>query len=273
MLASSRPFVSLNNVIPVFRCGKEGQKRVASQIKTSKSFSPHFPTLILNVYSFFQRPPTFSYTSMARLPHKDAPTWGGASLADNSCKFGTRNLTTRLHFPLAIEDLFSGLHLSPAQARGIVLALLRISNSPAPVSEPTAGIPADDFDVLLPGEAGSDGIDHLLPDDVILITPHSSPLISPFPVHARPLVPRVSGFTSRTHSSPGPTASVAATTAVDSSAEINRAYTTNAAVSTQISRTEVGAPTSAIPASTATASPVTTTRHAESTYLNAAAAS
>ena len=61
--------------------------------------------------------------------------------------------------------------------------------------------------------------------------------------------------------------------AVDSPAEINRVYTTNAAVSTQISHTEVGAPTTAIPASTATASPVTTTRHAESTYLNAAAAS
>ena len=179
---------------------------------------------------------------MAQLPHKDVPTWGGASLADNSCKFGTRNLTTHLHFPLAIEDLFSGLHLSPAQARGIVLALLRISNSPAPVSEPTAGIPADNFDVLLPvGEAASDGIDHLLPNNIILITPHSSPLISPFPIHAHPLVPQVSRFTSRTHSSPGPTASVAATMAIDSPAEINCAYTTNAAVSTQISRTEVGA--------------------------------
>lgn len=39
---------------------------------------------------------TTSYISMARLPHNDAPTRGGASLADNSRKFSTGNLATRL---------------------------------------------------------------------------------------------------------------------------------------------------------------------------------
>ncbi|EDR10032.1 uncharacterized protein LACBIDRAFT_317933 [Laccaria bicolor S238N-H82] len=140
---------------------------------------------------------------MARLPHNNAPTNAGASLADSS----------------SIEDLFSGLHISPAQARGIVIALLRISNgdsnanAPATVGEARSGIAPDDFEVLPPvsnAEASNpvasspattdwsttivvspagDELDHLLADDVILVSSRLSPL-SPYPV--RPLASRAS---------------------------------------------------------------------------------
>jgi hypothetical protein len=211
--------------------GTPGARHVAPQIKTSKFFSPHLPTLILIVYSSFQRPLTLrwhGYLTTMRLPW-EAPLW---RITVVSSVLETSPLA--YVSLLAIEDLFSGLHLSPAQARGIVLALLRLSNSPATVSEPTAGIPADDFEVLPPvSEAASDGLDHLLADDVILVTSRSPPFISALPVPARPLDRRAFAFDSP----------------------------------------EVVAPAIAMPASMATTSPVTTTLDDESTYLNAAAAS
>ncbi|KIJ89377.1 hypothetical protein K443DRAFT_16195 [Laccaria amethystina LaAM-08-1] len=142
-----------------------------------------------------------SSTLMALLPHNDAPIKGGTSLEDNS----------------SIEDIFSGLHLSPAQAQGILLALLRISNhysttsAPAQVSELTSGIGADDFELLPPVSKAhsfnpvasrpattdlstimaspdpSNMLDHLLPDDVILVTSRSSPLNPPLASPVRPL--------------------------------------------------------------------------------------
>ena len=147
--------------------------------------------------------------------------------------------------------------------------MLRISNhdssasASAPVSELTFGIGADDSEVLPPVsntpsfnpvasmpaatdlstitaslDPAGDVLDHLLPDDVILVTSHSSCLNPPLASPVRPLARRASTFTGRTHS-PAATAPIASPAGI------------------------------ATPAST-TAFSVTTTLDADSAYPNAA---